>query len=118
MTPHLDRGAEYAMAADAWRAFCQGATNADPAGQPLAIVLLAGLCEPPDYGARFTGDVIADVLGGLRGFVDRIERDAADGGGGGLFIHNPAIEAWQRKLSAALALRAYERASCEKGGAP
>jgi hypothetical protein len=112
----LDQGAEYTATADAWRAFCQGATNADPTGQPLTVVLLAGLCEPPDYGARFTGDVIADVLGGLRGFVDRIERDAADGGGGGLFIHNPAIEAWQRKLNAALALRAYERLAV-KGGA-
>jgi hypothetical protein len=113
----LDRIAEYEATADAWRAFCRGATNADPAGESVAVVLLAGLCEPPDYGDRFTGDVIADVLGGLRGFVDRIERDAADGGGGGIFIHNPAIEAWQRKLNAALALRTYERASREKGGA-
>lgn len=130
MTTDLDKAEEYAAASEAWRAFCaDGKTNKDPAGEAIAVVLMNGLAEPPEYGDRFTGDMIADVLGGLRGIVDRIERDAADGGGGGIFVHNPAIEGWQRKLNAVLTLRHYERIHREqltrtiavagqKGGAP
>jgi hypothetical protein len=129
MTTDLDRAAEYAAATESWRAFSKEPINADTAGRPLVVVLLAGLCEPPPYGDGFTGDVIADVLGALRGFVDRIEKDAADGGGGGIFVHNPALEAWQRRIDAVLTLRSYERIHREqlartigeagaKGGAP
>jgi hypothetical protein len=109
MTPDLDLGTEYATAAEAWRAFAERSANADTLGRPLAVVLLAGLCEPPLHEDTFTGDLLADVLGGLRGFVDRLDRDAAEGGGCRVVVHGPAIEAWQRRLDAALTLRRYER---------
>jgi hypothetical protein len=103
--------AEYAAAADAWRAFCAARLpNRDASGEPLAVVLLAGLCEPL-AGDVFSGDIITDVLAGLRAFVKRVEQDAADGGGGGLFIYNDAIDAWLRRLDALVVLRGRESAA-------
>lgn len=109
MSTDLELAAEYAAAAEAWQAFAKRPADADPMGEPLAVVLLAGLCEPPPYAAKFTGDLLADVLGGLRGFVDRLDQDAAEGGGARAVVHGPALEAWLRRLNGALALRRYER---------
>jgi len=39
----LELAAEYAAAAEAWRAFAQRPADADPMGEPLAVVLLATL---------------------------------------------------------------------------
>jgi hypothetical protein len=109
--------AEYIATAERWRAFCaNGTTNRDPSGEPLAAVLLAGLCEPV-AGDRFTGDIITDMLGGLRAFVQRIERDAADGGDGGLFVANDAIEVWLRRLDAVIELRQRETTAA-RGAVP
>jgi hypothetical protein len=124
MSTDLELAAQYAAAADAWRAFAQRPANTDVMGQPVVVVLLAGLCEPPLHEDNFTGDLLADVLGGLRGFVARLDQDAAEGGGARAVVHAPAIEAWHRKLNAALALRHYERVHREQsarttgGGAP
>lgn len=107
----LDRATEYAAAAEAWRAFC-AKRGEDTAGEPVAVVLLVGLCEP-DLFATFTGDLLCDVLGGLAAFVRRVEADAGQGGGGGIFLHAPAIEAWRRRIDAAVTLRRYERAHRE-----
>jgi hypothetical protein len=128
MSTDLELAAQYATAAEAWRAFAKRPADADVIGEPLVVVLLAGLCEPPLYAPRFTGDMIADVLGGLRAFVAALDDDATECGSGRTVVYGPAIEAWLRRLNAVLALRHYERihrehlaqtiaAAAEKGGA-
>jgi hypothetical protein len=110
----LDRAAEYAAAAEAWRAFCaRGPKRTDTADEPLAVALLAGLCEPAPLAEHFTGDLLADMLTGLTAFVRRLEADAEDGGGGGIFVHTPALAAWRRRLDALITLREYERSHRE-----
>jgi hypothetical protein len=123
MSTDLELAAQYAAAAEAWRTFSHRPADADVMGEPLAVVLLAGLCEPPPYAPKFTGDLIADVLGGLRAFVDGLDQDAAEGGGARTVVYGHVIEAWLRKLNAALTLRHYERIHREQlartiGGAP
>jgi hypothetical protein len=91
MMTDLELAAQYAVAAEAWRAFAQRPADADPMGESVVVVLLAGLCEPPPYAPKFTGDLLADVLGGLRGFVDRLDQDAAEGGGARAVVHGPRL---------------------------
>jgi hypothetical protein len=120
-----DRAAEYAATAEAWRAFCSGRKpdtisrfNLDD--QPVAVVLLAALAEPPLHASEFTGDVIADALGGLRTFVHYLDDSATIGGGGGIWLYGYQLDTLSRHVDAVLVLRGYERAhlSGEKGGAP
>ncbi len=119
--PHMTRAelrAEYIATAERWRAFCAGKSpKTDPSGEPLAVLILSGLCEPLAYRDCFTGDIIADMLGGLRAFVQRVERDAADGGGGGLFVANDAIEVWLRRLDALIEFRLRETDPASAGEA-
>jgi hypothetical protein len=117
----VDRGAEYAATADAWRAFCQrNRADVDTRsldGQPIAVVLLAALAEPPLHRDAFTGDLMADALGGLDAFIRHLEGDASEGGGGRAFLHGYEIDSLTRRVAVAITLRSYERASRERGGA-
>jgi len=120
MLTDADLTAEYVKIAHAWGAFCKGphatVDTFSLAGQPLAVVLLAALAEPPRFQDRFTGDVIADALGGLAAFVHHLDGAAFEGGGGRASLHGYEIAGFSRRLAAVLTLRAYER-FVEKGGA-
>jgi hypothetical protein len=119
-----DRAAEYAAIATAWQAFCSGTTpqnvtrfNLD--GQPVGVVLLVALAEPPALDRGFTGDVIVDVLGGLRAFIDYLDNTATRGGGGGIWLDGYDLDTLSRKVNAAVVLRGYEQAhlAAVNGGA-
>ena len=133
MTTDLDRAAEYAAAAESWRAFCaplKRTTDPNLAGQPLVVLFVAAFCEPPrDFAAGWTGDLLADVLAGVRSFIHHLDLDASAGGGGGAWLHGYDSEILVRMLDALLVLRGYERihrehltrtiaGAAEKGGAP
>ena len=119
--PDYDPPEEYVQAARAWASYCQAfGAEATKDGhhlldQPLVVVLLAALCEPARYAPVFTGDLIADVLGGLRAFVEHLDDDAYHGNGAGAFLTGYQIEGFARRLDAILTLRTYERAY-EKAG--
>jgi hypothetical protein len=132
MTTDLDRAAEYAAAAENWRAFCaplKSTTDPNLAGQPLIVLLLAAFCEPPrDFTEGWTGDILADVLAGVRSFIHHLDLDASEGGGGGAWLHGYDSEILVRMLDTLLVLRGYERihrehlartiaGTAEKGGA-
>ena len=115
MKPLSDRTAEYAAAAKAWRVYCakrgKDATldGLQLPGQPIAVVILAALAEPAHLSDTFKGDLIADALGGLRTFVQHLDLDASEGGGGGAFLNGYQIETIARRLDAVLTLRGYEQ---------
>ena len=113
----LDRAAEYAAAAEAWRAFCaplKSTTGLNLAGQPLVVLLLAAFCEPPrDFTEKWTGDLLADVLAGVRSFIRHLDLDATEGGAGGAWLHGYDSEILVRMLDTAGVLRGYERAHRE-----
>ena len=120
-----NRAAEYAATAEAWRAFCAGTSpqnvsrfNLD--GQPVGVVLLAAHAEPPALDRGFTGDIITDVLGGLRAFIDYLDSTATRGGGGGIWLDGYDLDTLTRKVNAAVVLRGYERAHLDaaKEGEP
>lgn len=101
---------EFAAAADAWRAWCQGAQTSPGEDAPIAVVLLAAFAEPPRFAERFTGDMVSDLLGVVQGTVARW-RSNTDG--------PEAIEGWElrqldRRLDAALEL--CRRALAAGGG--
>jgi hypothetical protein len=122
--PDYDPPAEYGHAARAWHTFCKGfgkhaaldGFHLD--GHPLAVVLLAALCEPVFYSSEFTGDLIADAIGGVRSFVEHLDGDAEGGGGVGAWVHGYQIEGLLRRLDAVLTLRKYEREYGKIGGGP
>jgi hypothetical protein len=113
MTTDVDRAAEYAAAAESWRAFCaplKSTTDPDLAGQPLIVLLLAAFCEPPrNFALGWTGDLLADVLGGVRSFIHHLDLDGSEAGGGGAWLHGYDSEILVRMLDALLVLRGYER---------
>jgi hypothetical protein len=111
----LDKAAEYAAAADAWRLFCAiaigpkgGNVNAPAYGQPLAVLFLAGICEPPEGEKSCSGDLLADVLSGMVAIMRRLNNTAKDGGGGGLFVERDALDEIQRRFDMARELRVRE----------
>ena len=114
--PYLTReqlAAEYRATAERWRALC---ADRPPDllydREPLAVLILSGLCQPLPYrGERFTGDLILDVLGGLRSFVNDVDIEAARGGGDGTFLHGVTIEAWLRRCDTVIELRERELAA-------
>ena len=75
------------------------------------MLLLAAFCEPPrDFAETWTGDLLADVLAGIRTFVRHLDLDGDRGGCGGAFLHGYDSETLVRMLDATLVLRSYERA--------
>jgi len=111
----IDRVAEYAALAKAWQRYCvkhgKRATldGFNLPGKPVGVILTAALAEPPHHSNDFTGDLIADALGGLRAFVQHLDLDASEAGGGGAWLNGYQIETLARRLDAVIALRAYER---------
>ena len=110
-----DRAAEYAATAQARRAFYK--TRMPEAidrfaldDQPVAVVLLAAMAQPPVHASEFTGDIIADALGGPRTFVHYLDAVATTGGGGGAWLHGYQIDTFSRHVDAVLILRGYEQA--------
>jgi len=111
----IDRTTEYSAAAKAWRVYCskrgKDATldGLKLSGETIAVVLLAAMAEPIDGAQEFRGDLIADALGGLRAFVQHLDLDASEAGGGGAFLNGYQIETIARRLDAVLTLRGYEQ---------
>jgi hypothetical protein len=108
--------AEYRALAERWRALCSDKSpKLRHDGEPLAVLILFGLAEPPPYRYTLTGDLILDMLGGLRSFVKDIDDHATEGGGGGDFINGSTIEGWLRRCDAVIEMRARELSAREEG---
>jgi len=64
-------GTEYTLAAQGWQAYCERLQSPINAETPIVVLLLSALAEPPNFGERFTGDLVADLLGILQSTVSR-----------------------------------------------
>jgi len=97
----LDLEAELGAAAAAWRTWCAGPQRSIDMDDPLVVLLLASLGEPPAFGPRFTGDLVTDLLGAAQGAVHRMNGNPSG---------PEAVEGWElarldRLLGAVVALR-------------
>ena len=105
--------AEYEALASAWLRFCTGPAAETPdEREPLGVLLLSGLCEPAIGAEKLTGDLLADVLGGVALIAGRWRAGAIRGGGGVAEVELDELHTFERRINLALELRRRE-----KGGA-
>ena len=104
---------EYEALASAWLRYCTGpAAETESEREPLGVLLLSGLCESAIGTDKLTGDVLADVLGGVALIAGRWRAGAIRGGGGVAEVELDELHTFERRINLALELRRRE-----KGGA-